>query len=52
MGGAVLLLMPIVFEDRIADSDAFIANISARVVARGRDELADYILTLMTKGTP
>jgi hypothetical protein len=41
----------VIFENRVAYGDAFIANICPRVVAGGRDELADYVLTLMTKRT-
>jgi hypothetical protein len=42
----------VVFENRIANCDAFIADVSPRVVAGGGDELSDYFLTLMAKGTP
>jgi hypothetical protein len=42
----------VVFQDRITYRDAFIADIGPRVVARGGDELSDYVLTLMTKRTP
>src|SRR6476659_10296105 len=45
------LIGAVVFQDRVADSDAFVANVGSRVIAGGRDELANYVLTLMTKGT-
>jgi len=43
-GRAVALLMPVVLNDGIAYRDAFVADIGARIVAGGRDELANYIL--------
>ena len=42
----------IVFENGIADGNAFVADVGSGVIAGRRDELADYVLTLMTKRTP
>jgi len=42
----------VVFENGVADSNALVANISARIVAGRGDEFPDYVLTLMTKRTP
>src|SRR5262249_24959476 len=39
----------VVFQDRVADRDAFIANVGPRIIARGGDQLADNILTFVTK---
>ncbi len=47
----VLLLVPVVFKDRIADGDALVANIGARVVGGGGDQLADNVLALVTERT-
>jgi len=41
----------IVFENGIANRNAFVADVGSRVIAGRRNELADYVLTLMTKGT-
>jgi len=41
----------VVFENRIANGNALVANIRTRVITRGRDELSDYVLTFMTKRT-
>jgi hypothetical protein len=46
------LVVPVVFKDGIANRDAFIADISARIIAGGRNQLADDILTLVAKRTP
>jgi hypothetical protein len=51
MGSAVRLIVTVVFKDGIADRDAFIANISTRVVAWRRDELSNNVLAFMAKGT-
>jgi hypothetical protein len=51
VGSAVRLIVTIVFKDRIADRDAFIANISTRVVAWRRDELSNNVLAFVAKGT-
>jgi hypothetical protein len=42
----------VVFQNRVADCYAFIADVGTRVVAGGGDELSDYVLALMTKRTP
>jgi hypothetical protein len=41
----------IVLEDRVTHRDTLITNVGAGIVARRRDELSDYVLALMTKGT-
>jgi hypothetical protein len=51
VGSAVRLIVTIVFKDRIADRDAFIANVSTRVVAWRRDELSNNVLAFVAKGT-
>ncbi len=43
--------MAIIFNDRVAYGDAFVANIGAWVVTGGGDELTDHILTFMTERT-
>jgi len=42
----------IVLKDRVTNGDTFVANVGSGIVARRRDELSDYVLTLMTKRTP
>jgi hypothetical protein len=42
----------VVLKDGIAHSDALVADVRARIVARRRNEFSDYVLTLMTKRTP
>jgi hypothetical protein len=42
----------VIFENGIADRNAFVADVGTWVIAGRRDELADYVLTLMTKRTP
>jgi hypothetical protein len=42
----------IVFQNRVADGDTFIANVCPCVIAGGRNQLTDYVLALMTKRTP
>ena len=41
----------IVFQDRIADRDALVANVGTRIIAGRGDQLADYILALVAKRT-
>ena len=48
---AVLLLMPVVLQNRVADGDTLVANIGARVIRRGGDQLTDNVLALVTKRT-
>jgi hypothetical protein len=43
---------PVVLQYGVAYSNTLVANICARIVAGGRDELSDYVLTLMAKRTP
>jgi hypothetical protein len=43
--------MPVVFDDRITNRDAFIANIGTGIIARGRYELANDVLALVTERT-
>ena len=45
------LIVPIVFQNRVADRDALVADVGARIIAGGGDELADYVLALMAKRT-
>jgi hypothetical protein len=45
-------LGPVVFQDGVADRDAFITYIRPRIVARGRNQLPNDVLTLMAKRTP
>src|SRR5437773_12575643 len=49
MGSGRGLIRAVVFQNGVADGDAFIADVSAGVIAGGGDELADYVLTFMTK---
>jgi hypothetical protein len=43
--------MAVVFKYGIADGDALVTDIGSGVVGRGRNQLPDYILTLVTKRT-
>ena len=51
MGRAVRLIVPVVFENRVADGDALVADVSAGVIAGGGDQLSDYVLAFMAKRT-
>src|SRR5258706_15983675 len=51
VGGAIGLIVAIVFQDGIAHRDALITDVGTRIVARGRDQLADNVLAFMTEGT-
>jgi hypothetical protein len=51
VGASCRRLGLIVLKDRVADRNAFIANVRTGVIARGGDQLANDVLTLMTKGT-
>jgi hypothetical protein len=42
----------VVFQNRVANGNALVADISAGIIARGRDEFPDYVLALMAKRTP
>jgi hypothetical protein len=48
---AVGLIVTIVLKDRIANGNAFVANVSSRIIVGGRNQFADYVLTLVTKRT-
>ena len=50
-GGAVALIVTIVFNDRIAYSDAFVADVCPGIVTRRRNELTDNVLAFVTKRT-
>jgi hypothetical protein len=51
MGRAIRLIVTIVLQNRIAYGDAFVANVGTWVIVGRGDELADYVLTLMTERT-
>jgi hypothetical protein len=42
----------IVFQNGIADRNAFVADVGAGIVAGGGNQFADYVLALMAKRTP
>jgi hypothetical protein len=42
----------VVLKDGIADSNALVADVRTRIVARRGNEFSDYVLTLMAKRTP
>ena len=47
-GGLFALL---IFENGLANADAFVADVSARIVRRRADQLFDLFLSFMAKGT-
>jgi hypothetical protein len=47
-GGGLRL---VVLQNRVAYSDALVANISSRIIARRRNQFPDDILTFMAKRT-
>src|ERR1700730_11957930 len=49
MGRAILLLIAIVLEDRVADGNALIADIGAWVIRGGGDQFTNNILAFMAK---
>jgi hypothetical protein len=49
VGGSVRFFRTIVLKNGVAYGDALVADISARIVAWRRDELPNYVLTLMAK---
>ena len=51
VGAGRRLLGLVIFEDRVADCNALVANVCTGIVARGRNQLADYILTFVAKRT-
>src|SRR5579864_1970589 len=51
MGSPVLLLMAVVFKDGVADPNALVTNVGARVIRGGGDQLTNNILAFVTKRT-
>jgi len=51
VGRPILLLVTVILENRVAYSDALIANIGARIIGRRGDELSDDVLTFVAEGT-
>jgi hypothetical protein len=49
--GAVGMLLAVILKNGIAYGDAFVADVSSRIIAGGGNELPNYVLTLMTKRT-
>jgi hypothetical protein len=47
----VVLIVTIVFENRIADSYAFVTNVRLGVVGGGGDQLSDNVLAFVAEGT-
>jgi hypothetical protein len=43
--------MTIIFDDRIANGYALVADVSAGIIAGGRDKLADNVLAFVAEGT-
>jgi hypothetical protein len=41
----------VVLQNGVADCDALVADVGARIVAGGGDEFSDYVLALMAKRT-
>ena len=48
-GGSGLYVAAVVFEDRVADGDAFVADVGARIIAWRRDQLGDCVLRFMAE---
>jgi len=46
-----VIRLTVVLNDGIADGDAFIADVSSRIVAGRRNKFADDVLALMTERT-
>jgi hypothetical protein len=42
----------VIFENRVANGNALIADVGSGIVARGGDQLSDYVLAFVTKRTP
>ena len=42
----------VVFQNRVADRDALVANVGTGIIAGGGDQLSDYVLTLVAERTP
>ena len=51
MGGPILLLMAVIFENGVADSNTLVTNVGARIIRGGGDQLTNNILALVTKRT-
>jgi hypothetical protein len=45
------MLVTIVFQDRVANGNALVADVSSRIIAGRGDELTDNVLTFMAEGT-
>jgi hypothetical protein len=43
--------MAVVFKNGVANSDALVTNVGARIIRGGGDQLTNYVLTLVTKRT-
>jgi hypothetical protein len=41
----------VIFDDRITNRDAFIADVGSRIIARGRNKFANYVLAFVAKRT-
>jgi hypothetical protein len=52
VGTGSRLLGFVVFKNGVANSNALVTNVRAGIIAGGGDQLPDYILALMAKGTP
>ena len=46
-----MLIMTVVFKNRITDGNAFVTNVSLRIVGGRGDQLPDYILAFVAEGT-
>ena len=46
-----MLIMTVVFENRITDGNAFVTNIRLGIVGGRGDQLPDYILAFVAEGT-
>jgi len=44
-------LGPVVFQDRVTDRNTFVTYVCPRIIAGGRYQFPDNVLTLMTKRT-
>src|ERR1035437_4401212 len=50
VGGRVLLIVTVVLENRIADGNAFVTNVSLGIVGERGDQLPDNILAFVAEG--
>jgi hypothetical protein len=51
VGAAPGRLGLVILQNRVANSDALVADVGAGIVAGGGNEFTDYVLALMTKRT-